>query len=73
MNKKTRIDRLISIYLPAFNEQQIEEDDSDLVLTHEQAKKSGHFMTWLEYGGIFEGDRRDELYELMMVGTTVNH
>lgn len=65
MNRQTRIDRLISIYLPAFNEQQIDEGDGDLVLTHEQAKQSGHFMEWLSWGGIFDGDRRDELYNLM--------
>ena len=65
MNKQTRINRLISVYLPAFNEQQIIEDDYDLVLTNEQAKKSGHFMSWLKWGGIYDGDRRNELYNLM--------
>jgi hypothetical protein len=58
----TRINRLIKIYLPIFNEQQIMEGDEDLCITIEQAPSSSVFINWLRQCD----DRRSELYYLLM-------
>jgi hypothetical protein len=63
MNKQTRINRLLNIYLPVFNEQQIIEGDEDMVITSDQAKHSYHFKYWLETWS--DSGRRGELYELL--------
>lgn len=63
MNAQTRIDRLIRIYLPVFNDQQVIEGDEDMVINSEQAKHSYHFRYWLETWS--DSGRRGELFNLL--------
>jgi hypothetical protein len=65
MNRDNRIKRLINLYLPAFNEQQIDEGDQDMTLTPEQAKRSQHFRYWLSWSPLYDNDRRGELFYLL--------
>ena len=57
-----RLDELMEIYLPLFNTHQTLDGDHDLVMTKEQAKKSGFFWEWCEIWG---DDERGELAELL--------
>lgn len=57
----TRIDRLIKIYLPIFNEQQIMEGDEEFCITIENAPSNSVFINWLRQCD----DGRSELYYLL--------
>lgn len=63
MNRETRINRLISIYLPVFNDHQEIEGDYDMTISAERARTSAHFRNWLEIWS--DVDRRGELLELL--------
>jgi hypothetical protein len=59
IRNKRRINRLMAIYLPVFNDQ-----FEDEPLTSEQAQKDGFFYYWLREWG--DMDRRGELYDLLL-------
>jgi len=59
--KTTRINRLLKIYLPVFNDHQSIEGEDCTPLNEEQAKESGFFIYWC---GLWN-DRRQELSELL--------
>lgn len=63
MNRETRIKRLLNIYLPVFNDQQVIEGDDDMVITDQQARRSAHFRYWLQTWA--DSGRRGELYDLL--------
>ena len=60
IRNERRINRLMSIYLPVFNDQFEDEYEP---LTSEQAQKDGYFYYWLREWG--DMDRRGELYDLL--------
>ena len=61
MNIETRINRLIKIYLPVFNDHQTIEGDYYELLNVDQARKSNFFMYWCSLWD----DRRKELSILL--------
>ena len=61
MKNQTRINRLLKIYLPVFNDHQSIEGDFCAPLNEEQAIKSGFFIYWC---GLWD-DRRQELSQLL--------
>ncbi len=58
----SRLDELMGIYLPVFNDHQNMDGDADLIMTAEQAKKSGFFWEWCNIWG---DDERGELADLL--------
>ena len=64
IRNERRINRLMAIYLPVFNDLfQDEYGDEYEPLTSEQAQKDGFFYYWLREWG--DMDRRGELYDLL--------
>jgi hypothetical protein len=59
--KTTRMNRLLKIYLPVFNDHQIIEGDDCEQLNEEQARENWFFIYWC---GLWD-DRRQELAELL--------
>jgi hypothetical protein len=57
-----RIDILLEIFVPVFNAHQTIDGDDDLVMTIEQARKSGFFWEWCVIWG---DDERGELADLL--------
>lgn len=61
----SRLDELLSRYVPVFNDHQTIDGDDDLVMTVEQARESGFFWEWCKTWG---DDDRGELADLLREG-----
>jgi hypothetical protein len=63
MISTNRIDELLEFFVPVFNDHQTINGDYDLIMTIEQAKKSGYFWQWCVIWG--DDDERGELADLL--------
>jgi hypothetical protein len=63
IRNERRINRLISIYLPVFNDHQELEGDYDLIMDSNRAQNSAYFLYWLDTWS--DEGRRGELAELL--------
>ena len=63
IKQERRIQRLMAVCLPVFNDHQRIEGDHDLVMNAEQAEKSPFFLHWL--GVWSDVGRRGELADLL--------
>lgn len=57
-----RLNALLNIYVPVFNDHQMIEGDDDLTLTIDQAKTSASFKYWCS---VWSDDDRGELLSLL--------